>query len=86
MAQVPADRQLSWRMLETRLLALVLRNPHPSALARKVRDGSVFPALRQLENRGLLMRRRGLYRLTARGRRELSMAQAVAKLIARSAR
>jgi DNA-binding PadR family transcriptional regulator len=71
-------------MVETRLLALVLRNPHPVALARKVRDGSLFPALRQLEARGLLMRRRGLYRLTRRGRRELSMSRAVAHLIART--
>lgn len=71
-------------MLETRVLTLVLRNPHPGALARKVRDSSVFPVLHQLEDRGLLVRRRGLYRLTARGRRELSMSRAVAQLIART--
>jgi hypothetical protein len=41
-------------MLEARLLTLVVRNPHPVALARKVRDGAVFPALRHLEDRGLV--------------------------------
>src|SRR6266446_4761869 len=41
----------------------MMRHPHPAALVRKMRDGSLFAALRQLEDRGLVTRRRGLYRL-----------------------
>jgi predicted transcriptional regulator len=68
-------------MFETRLLALVTRYPHPTALARRAHDGSIFASLRQLENRGLVVRRRGLYRLTRRGEHELSMSKAVARLV-----
>jgi len=50
-------------MSEARLLFLVLRYPHPAALARHARDSSVFPGLRRLEADGLVSRRRGLYRL-----------------------
>jgi len=71
-------------MSETRLLYLVLRYPHPAALARHVRDGSAFPALRRLEARGLVARRRGLLRLTSRGRDELAMARALTRLVVRS--
>ncbi|NUR76781.1 MAG: hypothetical protein HOQ28_10920 [Thermoleophilia bacterium] len=73
-------------MGHARLLALVLRHPHPADLGRTVRDGTTFAALRQLEARGLVMRRRGLYRLTRRGRHELSMAWAVAQLLRRTGR
>jgi DNA-binding PadR family transcriptional regulator len=71
-------------MAETRLLWFVLRYPHPTALARHVRDGRVFVALRRLEARGLVTRRRGQYRLTRRGREELSMTRALGRLLART--
>jgi DNA-binding PadR family transcriptional regulator len=73
-------------MSEARLLALVLRYPHPTALARQARDGRIFPALRRLERRGLVTRRRGQYRLTLRGRHELAMTRAVTRLLARTHR
>jgi DNA-binding PadR family transcriptional regulator len=71
-------------MTEARLLALVLRFPHPTALARHERDGRVFAALRRLEASGLVTRRRGLYRLTRRGRHELELTRAVTRLLART--
>ena len=71
-------------MAETRLLSLVLRYPHPRALARRVRDGSVFSALRQLETRGLVRREHGEYRLTGRGLDELRLRGALGRLLARS--
>jgi DNA-binding PadR family transcriptional regulator len=71
-------------MVEARLLSLVLRYPHPTALARRVRDRRVIPALRRLEARGLVTRRRGLYRLTTRGEAELGVTRAVAQLLART--
>jgi len=71
-------------MYQARVLALVMKHPHPAALARSARDRSLFPALRQLEARGCVTRRRGLYRLTQRGRDELAAAWAVARLVARS--
>jgi hypothetical protein len=73
-------------MSETRLLALVTRHPHPAALARAARGGALFPALRRLEERGLVTRRGGLYRLTRRGRDELSMSRAIVHLLARGYR
>ncbi len=69
-------------MSEARLLSLVARYPHPVALGRHVRDGSVFGALRVLEARGLVTKRRGLYRLTRRGNGELAIGRAVARLLA----
>jgi DNA-binding PadR family transcriptional regulator len=71
-------------MSEARLLSLVLRYSHPTALARRVRDGSVIAALRRLEDRGLVRRARGSYRLTARGRDELAMIRRLALLAART--
>jgi hypothetical protein len=68
-------------MVETRLLALVYAYPHPRALARHVRDGGVFDGLRRLEARGLVWRQRGLYRLTGRGRSELALTRAIARLL-----
>jgi len=61
-------------MAELALLSLVARHPHPRALARRAASAQLFPALRRLERAGLVTRRRGLYRLTARGRAELSLA------------
>jgi DNA-binding PadR family transcriptional regulator len=71
-------------MSEARLLSLVLRYPHRTALARHAPDGSVFEALRRLEARGLVRRQRSLYRLTRLGRDELALARAVTRLIARA--
>jgi len=71
-------------MSELRLLALVARYPHPTALARRVRDGAALGALRSLERRGLVRRDRGGYRLTHDGRSELAMARALARIVARS--
>jgi DNA-binding PadR family transcriptional regulator len=68
---------------EARVLSLVARYPHPAALARHARDGAVFSLLRRLEASGYVTRRRGLYRLTRRGRDELWAARAIARLLAR---
>jgi Mn-dependent DtxR family transcriptional regulator len=70
-------------MSPARLLSLVLRYPHPTALARRVHDRSLFVALRRLEALGLVRRDRGEYRLTRRGRRELATARALTRLLAR---
>jgi DNA-binding PadR family transcriptional regulator len=71
-------------MSEARLLSLVARYPHPTALARRVRDGSMFTTLRRLERRGFLHRENGRYRLTQRGREELDMTRAMVRLFART--
>jgi len=71
-------------MSEARLLSLVRRYPHRTALARRVRDGSVFDALRHLEDRGLVIRRRETYGLTRRGAHELAMTRAVTRLVVRA--
>lgn len=71
-------------MSERAVLALVVRYPHPTALARYARDPSVFVTLRRLESQGLVRRRRGLYRLTSRARHELDTAHAVIRLLARA--
>jgi hypothetical protein len=72
-------------MSDARLLSIVARYPHPTALARHLRDGRLFGALRRLEGRGLLTKRRGTYRLTRRGRDELDMTEMLTRLIARAA-
>jgi DNA-binding PadR family transcriptional regulator len=72
-------------MSQARALALVAANPHRAALARRANDGSLFAALRRLEECGLVFRRRDLYRLTRRGAHELELARAVARLVARAA-
>ena len=69
-------------MSEAGVLSLVARYPHPTALARRVRDGSMFMALRRLEARGLLRRQDGNYLLTHRGRDELAMAHVMVRLLA----
>ena len=60
-------------MAEAVLLRLVCRYPHPTALARNAAGAPLFPVLERLERAGLVTRCRGLYRLTARGRRELAL-------------
>jgi hypothetical protein len=69
-------------MSEVRLLSLVARYPHPVALGRHIDEGGGFTALHRVQRRGLVVRRGGLYRLTRRGRDELWMARAVARLVA----
>lgn len=71
-------------MSESWLLALVTRYPHPTALARRVRDGSVFDAISHLERGGLVRRQRGVYRLTRRGQTELEMARALLRMVFRT--
>lgn len=65
-------------MSEARALLLVAAYPHPTALARRTRDGGLFATLRRLEARGYVRRRSGVYRLTRRGQKELSMTLAIA--------
>jgi hypothetical protein len=69
-------------MSDARLLVLVRQYPHPTALARRVRDASLFVALRCLETRGLLRRGEGQYRLTRRGENELALTAALVRLAA----
>jgi DNA-binding PadR family transcriptional regulator len=61
---------------------LVLRFPHPTALARQVRDGSILAALHRLEAVGFVRRQHGLYRVTKYGRDELEMTVALTRLVA----
>ncbi len=70
-------------MSEARLLALVARFPQTAALARGG-GGALFPALRSLEEAGLVARGRGSYRLTRRGRSELALERALARVVARA--
>ena len=70
-------------MAEAVLLRLVCRYPHPAALARNAAGMTLFPGLQRLERAGLVTRRRGLYRLTAHGRRELALDLEVGRCIAR---
>ena len=72
-------------MSEARLLSLVARYPQRAALARRVRDGSVFEMLRRLEARGYVWRQRDHYRLTRAGRNELVMTLALLRLVRRRA-
>ena len=71
-------------MSEARLLWLVRQYPHPTALARRAHDHGLFVALRRLEARGLVTRRRGQYRLTAQGRDELDLTHALARIVVRA--
>jgi DNA-binding PadR family transcriptional regulator len=71
-------------MSEARLLLLVSKYPHRTAVARKVQDGAVFPGLRSLECRGFVKRYRDQYQLTRRGRDELATACAIAQLVSRA--
>ncbi len=72
-------------MSEVRLLFLVMRYPHRRALARHVRDGSIFGFLVCLEARGLIRRSGEEYRVTRAGRSELDLTRALTKLISRTA-
>ena len=69
-------------MPEAVLLRLLSWYPHPVALAR-IAGAPTFPALARLERAGLVTRRRGLYRLTARGRKELALDSALRRSVAR---
>jgi DNA-binding PadR family transcriptional regulator len=70
-------------MSEAWVLSLVERYPNRAALARRVRDASVFLALRRLEAHGLLRRQHDQYRLTRRGRDELALTSALIRLLVR---
>jgi Mn-dependent DtxR family transcriptional regulator len=69
-------------MSEGAILSLVSRYPHATALARHARDVSTFSALRRLEARGYIGRRRDRYVLTRRGRDELALLRGLARLVA----
>jgi DNA-binding PadR family transcriptional regulator len=71
-------------MSQAAVLCLLVRFPHPAALARCAGDGGVFAALRRLEQDGLVTRRRGLYRITTRGRRELALDRALRRAVDRA--
>jgi len=71
-------------MPEAVLLRLLCRYPHPAALARNAGSPTLFPAIRRLERAGLVTRRRGLYLVTASGRRQLSLDRALARCVARA--
>jgi len=72
-------------MPEGDVLALVESYPHPGALAaHAIRDGTLFPVVLRLEGRGLVRVRRGLYRLTRRGRDELAAVQSLRRLVVRA--
>ena len=71
-------------MSETDVLVLVVRYPDPVALARHAHDSRLFTVLRRLECSGLVRRRRGLYRLTDRGRDELAATRRVGALVAQA--
>jgi DNA-binding PadR family transcriptional regulator len=71
-------------MAEGFLLALVARYPHPVALARRVGGAALVPGLRRLERAGLVARRRGLYLVTERGRRELEFQRALCRTVVRA--
>ena len=72
-------------MTEATLLLEVVRHPHPVALARRLRAGGTHvPAVRRLEEQGLVARRRGLYRLTRQGRHELDLVAALARVTSRA--
>jgi hypothetical protein len=70
-------------MAEDVLLRLLWRYPHPTALARAAAGTPLFPSLRRLERAGLVTRRSGLYRLTARGKRELALDLELGRCVAR---
>ncbi len=70
-------------MPEAVLLRLIRRYPEPTALARQAAGTPIFPVLRRLERAGLVTRRGGLYRLTAPGRRELSLDLQLGRCVAR---
>jgi predicted transcriptional regulator len=67
-------------MSEAWLLSMVFRYPRPKALARKAQNGAVIAGMRSLVRRGFVTRSRDNYRLTRRGRDELAMACAIARL------
>ena len=67
-------------MSEWQLLSWVRRHPDPAALARRVQADALFQGLRRLRARGLVTRRRGLYRLTKRGLHEYELQRALTRL------
>jgi hypothetical protein len=64
-------------MTEAALLSLLLRHPHPAAIARRVNASTLHEGISRLERAGLLSRGRAAYRVTARGRSALELQQAL---------
>jgi hypothetical protein len=71
-------------MSESVLLSLLLRYPHPVAIARRVRTPVLQDGIRRLEHRGLVRRRGGVYRVTKRGRAALEFEDALAAVVRRA--
>ena len=55
-------------MSEAALLSLILRYPHPVAIARRVGGATMCIGVKRLETHGFVARRGGLYRVTGSGR------------------
>jgi hypothetical protein len=71
-------------MSESVLLSLLMRYPHPVAIARRVRAPVLREGLEHFEKAGLVVRRGGLYRVTDRGRRALALDHAVQRSVQRA--
>jgi DNA-binding PadR family transcriptional regulator len=71
-------------MSEPVLLSLVLRYPHPVALARRVSGSALYDGLRRLERAGFVTRRRGLYRVTGCGRTKLELSHALQVIVSQA--
>jgi DNA-binding PadR family transcriptional regulator len=73
-------------MSEPALLSLLMRYPHPVAIARRVNSSALYTGLERLERRGFVVRRRGLYRVTTRGRRALEFDEMLGTIVRRGLR
>ena len=71
-------------MSESALLSLLVRYPHPVAIARRVSAPVLQDGIRRLEHRGLVQRRGGVYRITKRGRAALEFDDALAAIVRRA--
>ena len=71
-------------MSESALLSLLLRYPHPVAIARRVSAPLLQDGIRRLGHGGLVKRRGGVYRITERGRAALEFDEALAAIVRRA--
>jgi DNA-binding MarR family transcriptional regulator len=71
-------------MSERALLSLLLRYPHPVAIARRVHGATLSEGVSRLERAGFVARRRGLYRVTDRGRAALQLDRALRLAVGRA--
>lgn len=73
-------------MSEAALLSLIVRYPHPVAIARRVGAPGLQLGVQRLEQRGLLARRDGLYRVTERGHSALAFRRGLQAALERAQR